>query len=526
MVVIENGNRYEAQAGYEDRHVLKKARWRWDPDGKVWWTDYQGPGLRALEELVEVEVMQDLIPEVDIPQNWEGHPSAALDGPTDIPCPPDLAYMPFQRGGIAFGRGRAGVLVGDDMGLGKTVQAIGMMNDEPVERVLILCPASLKLNWEREVDKWLNYWLPVTVIEGKGRRIPQGKAVVILNYDILKHYEELREGEWDVLVCDEAQYLKNPEAKRTRYVLGDVRHTGIEAKRRVFLSGTPLESRPVELWPVIHSLWPEVFPSYTKFILRYCAARKTPYGWDTRGASNLAELQGLLRTSGMVRRKKRDVLKDLPGKMVREVSFPPPNAKTKKLLEKQKAQWTAIQHEMKRLREAGAAPDDVLAATQAARGKLQELARETSAAKMPMALEFLSDSCEQGKVVVFAKHHVVLDEISKKFGDQAVRVDGKVSGERRQEAVDRFQTDPECRLFIGQIEAAGVGLTLTAASHVVFIEYDWRPGKIMQAEDRCDRIGQKSLVIVSRLVLEGSLDQIQLASLGRKEKTLAATLDV
>ncbi len=525
MVVVDTGSRYEARASYEQRHVLKECGWRWDGEKKTWWTDSE-QGIFSLRFAgINVEVMAhqaEFLAEIG-----EDHPSRALDGPRDIPAPPGMEYLPFQRGGIAFARGKDGILLADDMGLGKTVQAIGVLNDAPVSRVLVVCPASLRLNWAREIDRWLNYYLPVKVVDSGRDRITDGKGIVIINYDLLKpHHPALVRSEWDMLIVDECQYVKSPTAKRTKLLLGDQVTAGVPAKRRIFISGTPLESRPVELWPVIHSLWPKRFPSYWEYAIRYCNARQYPWGWDVSGSSNTGELQSILRNEGMVRRRKSEVLKDLPPKVRHEVVLPCVDGKMKATVENHKRCWEDLFNTVKRLREGGADYNEIQIATNAARSKLRDLTIATSRAKLPMALEFLENAvATEGKVVCFAFHHETMDEIIRHFGDSCVAVSGRVDKSLRQDNVDRFQNDPECKLFVGQLQAAGVGLTLTAASHVAFVEFDWRPGVMEQAEDRLHRIGQTDSVTCSYLVIDGSVDEVQLASLDRKSKVVGKILN-
>lgn len=526
MILLRSQNRYEARASFDDRHVLKAAGFRWDAGAKAWWcaTEAEVERLRRLTEVqIHEQAVQD---EIAIPSSWEGHPSCATDGPADIPCPPGLVYLPYQRGGIAFARGKSGVLVADHMGLGKTIQAIGMMNDEPVRTALVLCPASLKLNWAREVDKWLNYYLPVHVVDKAAHPLPKKIGVLIVNYDIIAKLRAKLEGiEWDMLVCDESHWLKSPTAKRTQAVLGRDGHGGIRARRRVFLTGTPAESRPAELFTVANALRPDVFPSWLDYAFRYCGAWQSKYGLEAKGATHVAELQAKLRETIMVRRAKADVLKDLPAKIRARVTLPC-DARLQKVVEEELRTYQRERELIDSLRRRGASIDEVTRARNEANSKMRSLRIATSEGKMPMALEFLRNAADAEKIVVFAKHHAVLDVLIREFGERCVAITGKTPVAERQGLVDRFQTDEECRVFIGQIDAAGVGLTLTASSHVVFVEFDWRPGILDQAEDRCHRIGQTDSVTCSYLVIENSYDDVMLSSIHKKRSTLNETLDL
>jgi len=526
MILTKSKNRYEAKASFDDRHVLKAAGFRWDPNARAWWCADESE-VERLRGFTEVSIHKEAEqPDIVIPSSWEGHPSCATDGPDDIPCPPGLSYLPYQRGGIAYARGRAGVLIADMPGLGKTIQAIGCMNDESVKTALVICPASLKLNWQREIDKWLNYYLPVHVVDKAAHPIPRSLGILIVNYDIVaKMRPRLDAVEWDVLICDESHLLKTPTTSRCKAVLGKDGKGGIRAKRRIFLTGTPAESRPAELFTVANALRPDLFPSWLDYAFRYCGAWMGKYGLEAKGATRVSELQAVMRENFMVRRMKADVLKDLPAKIRVRVTLPC----DKKLREKVDEELKAYQRErqcIESLKREGASSEEVFRARNAANSRMHDLRRSTTAGKMPMAMEFVKNAADAEKVVIFAKHHIVLDALIKEFGDAAVVVTGKVAVNDRQRAVDRFQSDPDCRVFIGQIDAAGTGITLTASSHVIFLEFDWRPGVMEQAEDRAHRIGQLDSVTCSYLVIENSLDDVMLSSVNNKRNTLNETLDI
>ena len=528
MILLQSSGRYEAKASYEDRHVLKASGFRWCPASKAWWTgdDTCVERLRrSFPGEVSIHEPQEQA-EIAIPSSWEGHPSCATDGPDDIPCPPGLAYLPYQRGGIAFARGKDGVLIADQPGLGKTIQAIGVMNDSPVKTALIICPASIKDNWAREVDKWLNYYRPIHVVVKAAHPLPREIGVLIVNYDIAaKLRPRLDLVAWDILICDESHLLKTPTAKRTQAVLGRDGRGGIAAGRRVFLTGTPAESRPAELFTVANALRPDVFPNWLDFALRYCGAFMGKYGLEARGATHVAELQAKLRETIMVRRKKSDVLRDLPPKINVRVTLPC-DAKLRASVDAELAGYQRERALIESLKAKGASVEAVTLARNAANARMRDLRLATTAGKLPMALDFIRNAADAEKVVVFAVHHDVLDALQKEFKGRCVTITGKTPVGERQALVDRFQNDPEVAVFIGQIIAAGVGLTLTASSHVIFVEYDWRPGVIEQASDRCHRIGQQDSVTCSYLVIEKSLDDVMLSSVQKKKDTLHETLDI
>ena len=270
--------------------------------------------------------------------------------------------------------------------------------------------------------------------------------------------------------------------------------------------------------------------------MRYCAGREGTHGWEVDGASHLDELQDRLRAAVMVRRLKKDVLTELPAKRRSVVVLPADGAGAAKTLAAESAGYDAAQSAVESARLAvelakAGGEDSYVAAVQrlheasgAAFAEISKLRHATALAKVPQVLEYLRDLVESEKIVIFAHHLDVLAAIAAEFTGCAV-LTGECSQEQRQAAVDRFQNSADCRLFVGSIKAAGVGLTLTAASHVVFAELDWVPGNVTQAEDRCHRIGQHDAVLVEHLVLDGSLDVKMANTLVAKQQIIDAALD-
>lgn len=454
-----------------------------------------------------------------------------------ISVPAGLEYLPFQCAGIAYATQRTHALIADEMGLGKTVQAIGVANTLEARRVLVVSPASLKHNWRREFKKWsVNNNLLVEIIEGEEEYDFKGD-VIIINYDILQgHRSELKKRPWDLVILDECHYLKNGRTDRTLEVFGGIkrnpdktikeRFDPIPAKRMLLLSGTPLVNKPKELWPLVRAIDPEgLGADWYRFATRYCQAvpierwstqtnRMERIGWKWDGADNLDELQEIMRSRFMVRRLKKDVLTELPPKC-RQVIVLDPKPQLAKLVAKEVL--TYAQH---------SANIEDYETVLPSIGEMSELRKKIAIKKVPYAVEHIKEVLnETEKVVVFAHHHEVLDALSKAFEKESVRIDGRVALSDRQTAVDRFQSDPSCRVFIGGIQAAGVGITLTAASVVVFVELDWVPGNVSQAEDRLHRIGQKESVLVQHIVLEGSLDERVVEVIVRKQNIIDKALD-
>lgn len=470
----------------------------------------------------------------------------------DIPAPEGLEYLPFQKAGIAYASKRKSTLIADEMGLGKTIQALGFINLKQFSRVLVICPANLRLNWQREAEKWLVDGHDVQVIRSSNpATVPTGKSVHIINYDILgRHTNLLMNTPWDLLVVDEVHYVKNHRQnvnKRT----GEITYHGAKRSKlthaiarnvehKLFLTGTPIVNRPKDLLPIIHTLDPDYWKDTGKFLFRYCSAHHNGYGWDFDGASHLEELQERLRESVMVRRLKSEVLKDLPAK-VRQVIPIPAEGKLKGLLKSEeevgglfddltkeisflqgRVDWNcgksrkAYEVEVRKLR----------SESELQFSELSKARHRTALAKVPFVVDFVNSVLEEkDKVVVFAYHRDVVDALMDAFDGVAVKLVGGMSEKKKDEAVTRFQTDPKVRVFVGNIIAAGVGITLTAADTVVFAELDWVPGNISQAEDRCHRIGQLNTVNVYHIVIDKSLDARLANTLIEKQKVMDKALN-
>lgn len=529
-----DGDRFVFIGGYEDRHLPKSAGFRWDPKRKQWWTKDQqiASKLANYADAATQRRFQQAKEEVNA--------SRATDAEIVIPAPEGLEYMPFQRAGIAYAVRRESTLIGDEMGLGKTIQALGVINATPdAAKVLVICPASLRLNWKQEAAKWLVRNMRVGVVDPKTP--PNGvDDVVIINYDILgKHQAFLHSRTWDFLIVDEAHALKNPKAKRTRLVLGNWKDKlePIPAKRKLFLTGTPILNRPIEIQPVLGAIH-EDYAHFFRFARRYCGAHRSQWGWDFSGASNLGELQEGLRSKCMVRRLKADVLTELPAKR-RSVIEIPANGKSRLIDAELKAmqKHEAMLDELRVAVELAKASDDpaeyedavqrLKEGAQASFVEISELRKKTAVAKAPLVAAHVKDATDAGhKVVVFAHHHEVIDLLFDELSAAGVvKLDGRDDMDARNNAVNRFQNDDTVRVFIGGIHAAGVGLTLTASSHVVFAELDWVPGNVCQAEDRCHRIGQQDQVLIQHLVLEGSIDAQMAKTLLGKQAVIDKALD-
>jgi SWI/SNF-related matrix-associated actin-dependent regulator 1 of chromatin subfamily A len=474
---------------------------------------------------------QELPEEVKKSRSESIEASRATKAEIDLPKPEGLDYRPFQKAGIRYALDRDGVLIADEMGLGKTVEAIGVINADPsIKTGIIVCPKSLKLNWARELEKWLTRPLTVGIANGS---LPE-TDLIIINYEgLVKFQKEISSKHFDISIVDECHFIKNSKALRSKAV------KAIKSRRKIRMTGTPIVNRPSELYNIIEDLGGN-WGSFMTFAKRYCDAHQTRYGWDFSGSSNLDELQKRLRETVMVRRLKSEVLTELPRKIRQIVEIAPEDSTQKKAIEAESAYEQQSQDRLADLRAAielskaeseeayKAAVDRLRDAMQVDFTEMAKLRHETALAKIPAVIDYVKNALEDNnnKLIIAAHHHDVIDELMTGLAEyNPVKLTGESKEIDRQAAVDRFQNDPDCRVFIGSITAAGVGITLTASSHVIFAELDWVPGNITQMEDRAHRIGQTDTVLVQHIVLADSLDARMAKMLVEKQEIIDSALD-
>jgi SWI/SNF-related matrix-associated actin-dependent regulator 1 of chromatin subfamily A len=423
------------------------------------------------------------------------------------------SLYPYQADGVAFLLSKRRVILGDDMGLGKTRQAIvAMETGSPDGVVLVVCPASLKLNWRREillVDA--NARIEVIGVDGDPVENPRW---VVVNYDILgKHADRLHGIAWAGIILDEAHFIKNA-SKRTSHclkLLGVQPDAGapIIGPEFVFLlTGTPMTSRPKDLFNLLRCVGHPTARSFLSFARRYCDAYRNDFGWVTTGASNLDELN-LLMKEVMIRRKKDDVL-DLPPKIR---SWVPVD------ISESRAALNAIQSFLGWY----SASDPSKPNDTEFLARLTKVRVALHKAKHKAVAERIRDVVAAGeKVLVFACFNDGIERHKRVLDDRAVTITGSDNAEKRMEAVDRFQSDDDVRVALCNIVAGGVGITLTAGSHVIFQDLDWVPANHAQAEDRCYRLGQEKRVSVEYFHAAHSLDSYIAELLERKMELISA----
>lgn len=450
------------------------------------------------------------------------------------------ALFPYQDEGARWLAGRERALLGDEMGLGKTPQAVRGADLAGARDVLVLAPAAVCVNWVREFERWQTVPRPARV----ARKVEHvGPGVNVASYDMARSRPMLNlllAKRWDLLICDEAHYLKNPGAERTKAVLGP-RLDGVgglvsSAARAWGLTGTPMPNWPDEVWPLLKAFGPAAVTkpdgaaiAFHAWKAAYCVTVPIGQGRSkTVGVRNTDDLKARVGAV-MLRRKKSEVLTQLPALTEGELALDP-SAFAKDLRELGDGETGDL---VRRIQAAVLLSDDVESVVgevlqSASKDSVSRLRRITAAVKARTLAPLLVDEMEQTerKLVVMGWHGETLDVLQDAlapFG--AVRLCGKTPPAHRQAAIDAFQTDPSTRVFVGQIQAAGTGITLTAAADLVFAEMSWTPAENAQAAMRVHRVGQHRPVLIRYATLAGTIDEAVVRVLRRKTQAARSILN-
>jgi SWI/SNF-related matrix-associated actin-dependent regulator 1 of chromatin subfamily A len=427
-----------------------------------------------------------------------------------------------QVEGVAFLLARRRAILADDMGLGKTRQSIvALVEAAPDGPWLVVCPASVKQNWAREIEA-AQPGSDVHVVGSDAPPIAGHSGWTVINYDVLsKHEDALRDADWQGLVFDEAHYIKNHQSKRSKLARSLV--DGQPNAVVHCLTGTPLTNRPRDLFPLLQLVGHPMARSFLSFAKRYCAATQNDFGWITDGASNLQELR--LELHGVMLRRTKDEALDLPPKLRSwlRVDVPDTTARREtRLVFDQLMRVTSsppTTNGAGRRRAPGADRARLLASLTRARLAI-------SKAKVKGTIEHVENALEQGqKVLVFTSFDEPANKIAQHFGKRAVQLTGKTPQKQRQRLVDRFQDEPGVQVFVANLIAGGVGINLTAARQVVFNDLDWVPANHWQAEDRAYRIGQTNTVHVAYMVAKGTVDEFVHNALETKAALVQAVVE-
>jgi len=404
-------------------------------------------------------------------------------------------------------------ILADDMGLGKTTSTIIAALESGAKKVLIICPASLKINWAREIESYTNK--SIYICEGKN--FSSDHDFVIINYDIIKNFHNPKDKEnslilksnFDLVILDECHYAKNPQAARTKLINDIVKNID----RLWLLTGTPMTSRPIDYFNLLSLVDSPVSKNWLAYVIRYCNGFQFRAGnrkiWNVMGASNLEELRD--RTSGTIlRRLKEDVL-DLPDKIITPIYL---DLKSK-IYEEYMGEYYDWYDKN---------PDESKSLT-IQFSKLTKVRQIIADEKISHTIELTENFLEQGKkVIIFCNFTDSLNRIYEHFGKSAVKLDGSMTQQQRQYSVDEFQTNDKIKVFVGNLLAAGVGITLTSGEAVIFNDLSFVPAHHQQAEDRSYRYGQKNNVLVYYPIFDNTIEAAIYDILNKKKEVIRTVM--
>ncbi len=436
-----------------------------------------------------------------------------------------------QEEGIKFLLSRNGCILADDMGLGKSIQSIIAALESGAKKILVVTPSSAKINWEREINVFCS---ETAIIEGKKWN---DAKFTIINFDILKNFHTLHDGKppkkdepeiilnrdlanagFDLAIIDEAHYLKNNDSIRGKIMVElAVKHN---IQKVWLLTGTPVANRPMDFFNLLKIIKSPIAQNWKHYAVRYCDGKKffktlkngqKRQIWITDGASNLEELAS--KTKNIILRRLKTEVLDMPDKVITPTYH---RLSTKEWIQYEQLWDDYLQKRVSEGKRNGNLQKDLV--------ELILLRQFIAAVAIPHTIEMVENAIEMGrKVIIFTSFTEELQILQNHFGKLAVSHNGPMTANQKQKSVDAFQNNPKVKVFIGNIKSAGVAITLTEATVVVFNSFDWVPGNNEQAEDRAFRIGQKNDVNVYYQLFDDTIST-RMWNMLRNKKDVIATI--
>lgn len=533
LTYLESQQLFLFKCEYKHRRIPSKYGFKYNSKAKLWYTDDEYVALKLYE--YATEYTKNILDNYKKELQLKILESKVDDANIEIPKPNNgMNYFSYQRAGIKLGHERPNLFLFDDMGTGKTIMSTGIVNmaTEKPKLVVIVCPNSVKYQWEKEWKLW-------TVHDDLTVKVQQTKSihpanVMIFNYEVFStptaksnsRYKQLKsQGKFnaseqaiktifeindqiDYLIVDESHRLKNWSANTTKNIFKLKK----KSKKILMLTGSPIMNNPADLWTLLRFV--DEHKNYAKdkneFLLKYCGGQWNNFAGGIKSDLNkidpekLEELQIKLRTSIMIRRTKAEVFPDMPKKIRSIVPL-----EVDKSLFKDYEDLTQLISDMSDLNE-NASTSVLSGLRPSSIADMTELRKITGMSKVKPTVEYIKENIpKEDKILIFCQYHDTIDAYKRHYPSASI-ISGKVSPEQREKIKEEFQRDKLQRILILQMDAGGVGLNLTSANHVVFGELHVVPKIMEQCEDRANRYGQKKTVYVHVMVAEGTAD----ASLG------------
>ena len=420
--------------------------------------------------------------------------------------------LPHQKEAIEKLVGSKRFILADDMGVGKSCSTIIAALETKAKKILVVCPASLKINWQREIAIYSDK----SVFIAEGKKFSTEHDIVIVNYDILKNFYDIKNPNdsvigqinFDLIILDEAHMVSNSQAARTKIINSFTK----KAKYLWLLTGTPMTNRPINYYNLLNLIESPVAQNWMAYAIRYCEGYQFRAGnrkiWNVNGASNLEELRE--RTSVQILRRLKDEVLDLPDKIITPIYLKTTSKEYKELMGEY-YEWLD--------KEEGSSSLTVQFS------KLMQVRKLIANEKIKETIEFAQNIIDQDKkVIIFTNFTETLQIIHNHFGKQSVYLDGSCNKTQRQYAVDQFQENDKIKIFVGNLKAAGVGLTLTKAEAVIMNDLSFVPAEHAQAEDRAYRYGQKNNVLVYYPLFINTIEGAIYDILNNKKKIIGTVM--
>jgi SWI/SNF-related matrix-associated actin-dependent regulator 1 of chromatin subfamily A len=404
-------------------------------------------------------------------------------------------------------------ILADDMGLGKTTSTIIAALESNSKKVLIICPATLKINWKREIENYSDK----SIYIAESKNFSTEADFVIINYDIIKNFHDPKKknesqvlaSNFDLVIIDEAHYIKNGTAQRTKLINDIVKNT----ERLWLLTGTPMTSRPIDYFNLLSIIDSPVAKNWLAYAVRYCQGYQFNVGgrkvWNVTGASNLEELRD--RTLGLTLRRLKENVLDLPDKIITPVYLRLKSKSYENVMGEYYDWYDKNPEESKSLT--------------VQFSKLTKVRQIIADEKISQTIEIAENIIEQGKkVIIFCNFTDSLNKIVDHFGKSAVKLNGSMQQHERQFSVDQFQENDKIKVFVGNIKASGTGITLTSGEAIIFNDLSFLPSDMAQAEDRAYRYGQKCNVLVYYPIYQNTIENIIYDIVNNKKKVIATVM--
>lgn len=406
---------------------------------------------------------------------------------TELIAPEGFEYRPYQKASIEYCLKADNVLIGHDMRLGKTCISVGVINNYKPDKTLIICPKTAKLVWAKELETWLAEKKNIQILTAQSELDPDAD-IYVTNYDNLHKLSDLTRIEFGLLIADEVHLIKNENARRSKFF------TSIQAKKKLGLSGTPLLNKPNDLLTILK--WLDPFWANWRIY-------KEEFANSNGIVLSLAEVQDVIRSTVMTRLEQAQVFDMEPiERRIVPLEVPPELA-------------PQIEIELNREKKQLKLSDYTNARRIIGLSRVQ-----------PAINHILTYTSEGEKIVCFAWSKAVVERITSSLGKRAVQIYGATTDKDRKANIERFYNDPDCQVIVGSIPAMSMAINLSVSNHILFVEQDWTPGLMEQAEERCSDKNQKKSVLVEYLVFHNSLDERMARNRATKESHSDEALNI